>query len=64
MYKCIMCGRVMPPEKEKALIELKEKVADLSIGAAGRVVEKALSAEDHQRLIEDYIAQVGTASEN
>jgi F-type H+-transporting ATPase subunit b len=51
-------------EKEKALIELKEKVADLSIGAAGRVVEKTLSAEDHQKLIEDYIAQVGTASEN
>ena len=51
-------------EKEKALIELKEKVADLSVGAAGRVVEKTLSAEDHKKLIEDYIAQVGTASDN
>lgn len=46
-------------EKKKALIELTEKVADLSVGAASRVVGKSLSAKDHLELIEDYIAQVG-----
>lgn len=51
-------------EKKKALIELTEKVADLSVGAAGAVVGKTLSAEDHRRLIDDYIAQVGAAGEN
>jgi F-type H+-transporting ATPase subunit b len=46
-------------EKQKALIELTAKVADISIGAASRVVEKSLSKEDHLKLIDDYVAQVG-----
>jgi F-type H+-transporting ATPase subunit b len=50
-------------EKQKALIELTSKVADLSIGVATRVVEKSLNKEDHLKLINDYIAQVGAINE-
>jgi F-type H+-transporting ATPase subunit b len=46
-------------EKQKALIELTAKVADISIGAASRVVEKSLSKEDHLKLIDEYVGQVG-----
>lgn len=51
-------------EKKKALIELTQKVADLSIGAASRVVSKSLTKDDHKTLIDEYIASVGSASEN
>ena len=51
-------------EKQKALIELTAKVADISIGAASRVVEKSLSKEDHLKLIDDYVAQVGKSHGN
>lgn len=50
-------------EKKKAFIELQERVADLSVGAASRVIEKSLSKQDHLKLIEDYIAQVGAGGE-
>lgn len=51
-------------EKQKALIELTARVADISIGAASRVVEKSLSKEDHLKLIDDYVAQVGESHGN
>jgi F-type H+-transporting ATPase subunit b len=50
-------------EKKKALIELTARVADISIGAASKVVEKSLSKEDHLKLIDEYISQVGAVSE-
>jgi F-type H+-transporting ATPase subunit b len=51
-------------EKEKALSELRNKVADLSIGLASRVLQKSLEPEDHVRLIEDYLASVGEIHES
>jgi F-type H+-transporting ATPase subunit b len=46
-------------EKERALSELRERIADLSIMAASKVIEKSLSKEDHIRLLEQYVSQVG-----
>jgi F-type H+-transporting ATPase subunit b len=46
-------------QKQKALLELREKVADLSIMAASKVINKSLNPEDHRRLVEEYISKVG-----
>jgi F-type H+-transporting ATPase subunit b len=46
-------------QKQKALLELQEKIADLSIMAASKVINKSLNPEDHRRLVEEYISKVG-----
>ena len=46
-------------QKQKALLELQEKIADLSIMAASKVINKTLNPEDHRRLVEEYISKVG-----
>jgi F-type H+-transporting ATPase subunit b len=46
-------------QKQKALLELKERIADLSLAAASKIMKKSLDPKDHQRLIEDYLAQIG-----
>jgi F-type H+-transporting ATPase subunit b len=46
-------------QKQKAILELQEKIADLSIMAASKVIHKSLNVEDHRRLVEEYISKVG-----
>lgn len=46
-------------EKERALSELREQIADLSIAAASKVVERSLSKEDHLKFLEDYVSKIG-----
>ena len=46
-------------QKEKALMELKEKIADLTIMAASKVLAKSLDKKDHERLLEEYVSKVG-----
>jgi F-type H+-transporting ATPase subunit b len=46
-------------QKEKALMELKERIADLTIMAASKVIEKTLDKKDHEQLIDEYISKVG-----
>ncbi len=46
-------------QKQKAILELQEKIADLSIMAASKIINKSLDTEDHRRLVEDYISKVG-----
>lgn len=46
-------------QKQKALLELQEKIADLSIMAASKVINKSLNTEDHRRLVEEYVSKVG-----
>jgi len=46
-------------EKEKALQALQDKVASLSVLIASKVIEKELSAQDQEKLINDYIKEVG-----
>lgn len=43
-------------EKQKALIEMRDQVADLAISAASRVVKTNLDGANHARLIDDVIA--------
>jgi len=46
-------------EKEKALQALQDKVASLSVLIASKVIEKEISAQDQEELIEKYIKEVG-----
>jgi F-type H+-transporting ATPase subunit b len=51
-------------QKEKALMDLKERIADLTIMAASKVIEKSLDKTDHEQLLEDYISKVGELYES
>lgn len=46
-------------EKQKALITMRDQVADLAIGAASRVVKTNLDGANHARLVDDVIANLG-----
>ncbi|WP_174614934.1 F0F1 ATP synthase subunit B [Virgibacillus ihumii] len=46
-------------EKEKAIQALQDKVSSLSVLIASKVIEKEISAQDQEELINDYIKEVG-----
>lgn len=46
-------------EKDKALQELQDKVASLSVMIASKVIEKEISEQDQDQLIQEYIKEVG-----
>jgi F-type H+-transporting ATPase subunit b len=45
-------------ETRKAIQELKDEVADLAILAAGKVTSRAISKEDHLRLVDEALSEV------
>jgi F-type H+-transporting ATPase subunit b len=51
--------REIETQKEQAVAALQKQVASLSVLIASKVIEKELSAEDQQKLINDYIQEVG-----
>jgi F-type H+-transporting ATPase subunit b len=46
-------------EKEKAIKALQDQVASLSVKIASKVIEKELTLEDQEKLINEYIKEVG-----
>lgn len=48
-------------EKEMAMAELRDHVADLALLVAGRVLERTVSEADHERLARQFVAEVGEA---
>ncbi|GLO67665.1 F0F1 ATP synthase subunit B [Oceanobacillus kimchii] len=46
-------------EKERAIQALQDKVASLSVLIASKVIEKELSEQDQEKLINEYIQEVG-----
>lgn len=46
-------------EKEKAIQAVQEQVASLSVLIASKVIEKEIDAQDQEKLINDYIKEVG-----
>ncbi len=46
-------------EKAKALAAIREEVATLAVLAAGRVIGRSLTPADHERLVQEFIAEVG-----
>ena len=46
-------------ERKKAMNELKDEVASLSVMIASKVVERDVKEADHERFIEEFINKVG-----
>lgn len=46
-------------ERQKAMNEIKDEIAGLSVMIASKVVEKDINEADHERLISDFISKVG-----
>jgi len=46
-------------EKEKAIQALQDKVASLSVHIASKVIEKELTEQDQEKLINEYIQELG-----
>ncbi len=49
-------------EKKKAINEAKDTIGGLAMDIAGKVVEKEINENDHKKLIEEFINNVGEAS--
>lgn len=47
-------------EKQHALASIRDEVATLALLAAGKVIERNLTTEDNQRLVEQFVAGMGT----
>ncbi len=48
-------------EKEKAALEIKEEIAEVSVEIAKRLLEKELTEKDHNRLFEDALSEMATS---
>lgn len=48
-------------DRKKAINEIKNDITDLAISAAGKVISKELSKQDHEKLIENFIENAGDA---
>lgn len=46
-------------ERKKAMNEIKDEVANLSVMIASKVVERDIKEADHERFIEEFIDKVG-----
>lgn len=46
-------------EKERAVAALREEVATLAVLAAGKVLERSITTEDHKRLVDEFVDGVG-----
>ena len=46
-------------EKKRAVNQIKDEISDIAIAVATKVVEKEITSADNDRLIEDFISNVG-----
>lgn len=49
-------------EKDKAVLEIKTRVADLAVGAAGKLIEERMDDEKHRQLVGQFIDQLDGAA--
>ena len=49
-------------EKRKAVNEIKGEIGGMAVEIAGKVIEREISEEDHAKLIDEFIENVGEAS--
>lgn len=49
-------------EKRKAVNETKGEIGGMAMEIAGKVIEREISEEDHAKLIDEFITNVGEAS--
>lgn len=48
-------------ERDKAQVQLKNEVVELAMEIAGKVVREELSPTRHQKLVDEFLAEVGQA---
>lgn len=53
---------IVRQEKEDALSQLRDEVSSLVVMAAGKVIDKSINEKDHEKLIKDFIQEVGDVS--
>lgn len=46
-------------ERRKAVNEIKDEIGSMAVEIAGKVIEREISEEDHEKLIDEFIASVG-----
>jgi len=46
-------------EREKAVAALRREVVDISLDAAGKVLGRAITEDDHKRLVEEAASELG-----
>jgi F-type H+-transporting ATPase subunit b len=51
-------------EKNQAMLELRQSVADLTVTLAGRLIGNDLNEMEHRRIIEYYVTQAGNLDAN
>lgn len=49
-------------EKRKAVNDIKNEIGDMAMEIAGKVIEREISENDHAKLIDEFIANVGDGS--
>ena len=49
-------------EKRKAVNEIKDEIGSIAMEIAGKVIEREISEEDHAKLIDEFISNVGETS--
>jgi len=46
-------------EREDMLKELRSQTAELAVDIAGKILEREVSQEDHQRIIDSFFEKIG-----
>ena len=54
--------REIDQEKRKAVSQVKQEIGGMAVDIAGKVIEREISQKDHEKLIDEFIANVGEAS--
>ncbi|MBP5661093.1 MAG: F0F1 ATP synthase subunit B [Lachnospiraceae bacterium] len=54
--------RDIEQERRKAVNEIKDEIGDMAMEIAGKVIERELNANDHEKLIDEFINKVGEES--
>lgn len=49
-------------EKKKAVNEIRDEIGGIAMEIAGKVIEREISEQDHEKLISDFISNVGELS--
>lgn len=49
-------------ERSRAVNDIRNEIGDIAVSIAGKVVEKEIKEDDHRRLIDEFIQNVGEAS--
>ena len=50
-------------ERERAMAEMRNQIAELAVSAAGRVIKQNLNGASHGQLIDDVIAGIGKSGQ-